>query len=250
MRNRGLVGPLRRCVRAASCGILHSSGCRGVATWNHPVPLPMPCASKPGAGPFPPEAQGSVLRRSWPADRGRARYWSVVVGGYNSGGRRLPSRGGFHADRPRGPHQGSPKVAEEAKRLKGDCWSWVGARGLELAPRPAAEPAPERGGSHGKEKFRKTRLEQRRRAEPQVCSSVAAKPRQGVPSRKNRRKIASARTVAVSGLPRAGLRGGAQRSTTAAIRRNILPSNAVSPSAANRPGRRCRTKRRRARPTR
>src|SRR3569832_816996 len=43
------------------------------------------------------------------------------------------------------------------------------------------------------------RARQRRRVEPLACSSVAVRLRQGVPSRRKRRKVATSRMVSVGG---------------------------------------------------
>ena len=79
------------------------------------------CRVHRGWAPGRPQTRNkTVLRRLRAADRGRARYWLVVVGGYNGGCRRLQNCGGFHGGRPRGPHQGSPTLQRKrSKRLKG-----------------------------------------------------------------------------------------------------------------------------------
>src|SRR3954451_8371219 len=56
--------------------------------------------------------------------------------------------------------------------------------------------------------------------------------RQGVPSRRRRRKAANTRIVSAGGWPQAPSRGGAQESITVAIRRKIRMSKAVFPSLA------------------
>src|SRR5215210_839864 len=72
------------------------------------------------------------------------------------------------------------------------------------------------------------RVSHRRRVEPLACAAVAVRLRQGVPSRRKRRKVASTRTVSAGGGPRAPSRGGSQNSITVAIRRKILLSKAIS----------------------
>src|SRR4051794_21852607 len=54
--------------------------------------------------------------------------------------------------------------------------------------------------------------------------------RQGVPSRRRRRKAANTRIVSAGGWPQAPSRGGAQESITGAIRRKIRMSQASLPS--------------------
>ncbi len=71
------------------------------------------------------------------------------------------------------------------------------------------------------------RAKQRRRVEPLASTSVALRLRHGVPSRRNRRSVASTRTVSQRGCPRPPPRHGPQRSTTAATRCKILSRNAV-----------------------
>ena len=56
-------------------------------------------------------------------------------------------------------------------------------------------------------------------------SLVARRLRHGVPSRRNRRKVASTRTVAAGGCPGPASRCPSQHPTTVAIRSNILKSN-------------------------
>src|SRR4051812_12260859 len=72
------------------------------------------------------------------------------------------------------------------------------------------------------------RVSHRRRGEPLAWSRVALRLRQGVPSRRKRRKVASTRTVSVGGWPGPCSRGGSQTSITVAIRRKILTSKAIS----------------------
>jgi len=72
------------------------------------------------------------------------------------------------------------------------------------------------------------RVSHRRRVEPLAGSRVALRLRQGVPSRRNRRNVASTRTVSVGGWPGPCSRGGSQTSITVAIRRKILTSKAIS----------------------
>src|SRR6185312_4500714 len=57
---------------------------------------------------------------------------------------------------------------------------------------------------------------------------VAVRLRQGVPSRRKRRNVASTRIVSAGGWPRAPCWGGSQNSITVAIRRKILTSKALS----------------------
>src|SRR5215203_5898138 len=72
------------------------------------------------------------------------------------------------------------------------------------------------------------RVSHRRRVEPLACAAVAVRLRQGVPSRRKRRKVASTRTGSAGGWPRLPSRGGSQNSITVAIRRKILTSKAIS----------------------
>src|SRR5689334_10149176 len=72
------------------------------------------------------------------------------------------------------------------------------------------------------------RVSHRRRVEPLACAAVAVRLRQGVPSRRKRRKVRSTRTVSVGGWPRPPSRGGSQTSMTVASRRKILTSKAIS----------------------
>src|SRR4051812_22917173 len=65
----------------------------------------------------------------------------------------------------------------------------------------------------------------RRRVEPLAWAGVAVRPRHGVPSRRNRRRAASTRTVSAGGCPGPGSPGPSHRSTTVAIRSKILTSN-------------------------
>ena len=67
----------------------------------------------------------------------------------------------------------------------------------------------------------------RRRVEPLAWAGVARRPRHGVPSRKNRLRLASTRTVAAGGCPGPGSLGPWQCSITVAIRSKILRSNSV-----------------------
>src|SRR4051812_20337339 len=75
----------------------------------------------------------------------------------------------------------------------------------------------------------------RRRVEPLAWAEVARRLRHGVPSRRNRRKVASTRTVATGGCPGPGSRVPARRSITVAIRSKILRSNAVPLPVAEQP---------------
>ncbi len=61
----------------------------------------------------------------------------------------------------------------------------------------------------------------RRRVEPLASAGVARRLRHGVPSRTNRRKLASTRTVSAGGCPGPGSLGPSQRSITVAIRSKI-----------------------------
>src|SRR3954464_3760659 len=65
----------------------------------------------------------------------------------------------------------------------------------------------------------------RRRVEPLAWAGVAFRPRHGVPSRRNRRRVASTRTVSAGGCPGPGSPGPSHRSITVAIRSKILTSN-------------------------
>src|SRR3954451_3327175 len=65
----------------------------------------------------------------------------------------------------------------------------------------------------------------RRRVDPLAWAGVAFRPRHGVPSRRNRRRAASTRTVSAGGCPGPGSPGPSHRSTTVAIRSKILTSN-------------------------
>src|SRR4029453_2394580 len=76
--------------------------------------------------------------------------------------------------------------------------------------------------------IRAQRVSHRRRVEPLACAAVAVRLRQGVPSRRKRRNVASTRIVSAGGWPRAPCWGGSQNSITVAIRRKILTSKAVS----------------------
>src|SRR3954467_1870923 len=75
----------------------------------------------------------------------------------------------------------------------------------------------------------------RRRVEPLAWAEVARKLRHGVPSRRNRRRVASTRTVSAGGCPGPGSPGTSQRSITVAIRSKILRSTPVPLPAAERP---------------
>src|SRR5215212_7410056 len=72
------------------------------------------------------------------------------------------------------------------------------------------------------------RVSHRRRVEPLAWSPVAVRLRQGVPSRRKRRKVLSTQTVSADGWPRAPSWGGSQNSITVAIRRKIRTSKALS----------------------
>ena len=65
------------------------------------------------------------------------------------------------------------------------------------------------------------------RVEPLAWVGVAFRLRQGVLSRRNRRRVASTRTVSAGGCPGPGSPGPWQRSITVAIRSKILGSNSV-----------------------
>ena len=67
----------------------------------------------------------------------------------------------------------------------------------------------------------------RRRVEPLAWAGVARRLRHGVPSRRNRRRVPSTRTVSAGGCPGPGSLEPSQRSITVAIRSNILTSNPV-----------------------
>jgi len=67
----------------------------------------------------------------------------------------------------------------------------------------------------------------RRRVEPLAWVGVAFRLRHGVPSRPNRRSVASTRTVSAGGCPGLGSLGPSQCSITVAIRSKILMSNAI-----------------------
>ena len=69
---------------------------------------------------------------------------------------------------------------------------------------------------------------QRRSVEPLTFPSVARRLPQGVPSRRNWRRVASTRTVSARGCPGLGSRGLSQHSITVAIRSKTLVSNPVS----------------------
>src|SRR4051794_19969980 len=75
----------------------------------------------------------------------------------------------------------------------------------------------------------------RRRVEPLAWAGLAARLRQGVPSRRNRRRVASTRTVSAGGCPGPGSRVPSRRSITVAIRSKILRSNAVPLPVAEQP---------------
>src|SRR4051794_34369306 len=75
----------------------------------------------------------------------------------------------------------------------------------------------------------------RRRVEPLAWSAVARRPRHGVPSRRNRRRVASTRTVAAGGCPGPGSPGPSQRSITVPTRSKILRSTSVPLPVAERP---------------
>ncbi len=68
----------------------------------------------------------------------------------------------------------------------------------------------------------------RRSVEPLAWPALARKLRHGVPSRRNRRKVASTRTVCARGWPGTGSGGGSQQSTTVAIRSKIRVSTLSS----------------------
>src|SRR4051812_14145654 len=67
----------------------------------------------------------------------------------------------------------------------------------------------------------------RRRVEPLAWAEVARRLRHGVPSRGNRRRVASTRTVSAGGCPGPGSPRPSHRSTTVAIRSKVLTSNPV-----------------------
>src|SRR5947209_16668690 len=75
----------------------------------------------------------------------------------------------------------------------------------------------------------------RRRVEPLARAEGARRLRHGGPSRRNRRRVASTRTVSAGGCPGPGSPGTSQRSITVAIRSKVLRSTSVPLPAAERP---------------
>ena len=67
----------------------------------------------------------------------------------------------------------------------------------------------------------------RSKVEPLALVSVARRLRYGVPSRKNRRRVASTRTVSAGGWPGPSSRVGSHRSITRAISSKMLSFNAA-----------------------
>src|SRR3954466_14231062 len=65
----------------------------------------------------------------------------------------------------------------------------------------------------------------RRKVEPLAWPGLATRLRHGAPSRRNRRTVASTRTVSAGGCPGPGSPGPSHRSITVAIRSKILTSN-------------------------
>jgi len=67
----------------------------------------------------------------------------------------------------------------------------------------------------------------RRKVDPLALASVARRLRHGVPSRRNRRNVASTRTVSVGGWPGPSSRVGSHHSITRAISSKMLSFNAA-----------------------
>jgi len=67
----------------------------------------------------------------------------------------------------------------------------------------------------------------RRKVDPLAWASVARRLRHGVPSRRNRRKVASTRTVSVGGWPGPSSRVGSHHSIPRAISSKTLSFNAA-----------------------
>jgi hypothetical protein len=108
--------------------------------------------------------------------------------------------------------------------------------GVQDEPGVAAPHGNQQGVHLPSRPVRAQRSRARRSVEPLAMSAVAFRLRHGVPSRRNRRRVATTRIVAAGGWP--GPRSGclSQHSITVATISKNLVSNAVSVSANSRHG--------------